>query len=138
MGADLYLKSTYEPNHARWSDKFNEWVEIRDALRNAGKSTAADDAQKKVTKYFNKMYALGYFRDSYNDSSILWLFDLSWWTDVGALFDSDSKLTPEKADTLLEVLKDREPIFEANVKKVVAEQGPKAKTYFVQKYEELK
>ena len=43
----------------------------RDTLHKAGQQAAADEAQKQVLKYYDKMYQRGYFRDSYNSSNLL-------------------------------------------------------------------
>jgi hypothetical protein len=40
-------------------------------------------AQKEVGKYYDLMFpSRGYFRDSYNGTSVLWRINLSWWQDV--------------------------------------------------------
>lgn len=40
-------------------------------------------AQAEVSKYYNAMYpSTGYFRDSYNGTSVLWCLGLSWWKDI--------------------------------------------------------
>ena len=82
MRADLYLNSVFQKNRDRYAPKFNHWVAKRDTLHKAGQQAAADEAQKQVLKYYDKMYQRGYFRDSYNSSDLLWLFDLSWWRNV--------------------------------------------------------
>jgi len=56
-----------------------QWVERRDALKAAGAEEEAQAAQVKVEEYHAKMYESGYFRDSYNDTNLLWRFNLSWW-----------------------------------------------------------
>ena len=96
----------------------------RNALRKAGQLEAADRAQKWVLKYFEKMHERGYFRDSYNPSNLLWLFDLSWWRDVSTvLVGKGGKTSPRNAERFLEVLTDKEPAFEANLKKVKPAKG---------------
>jgi hypothetical protein len=75
-------------------------------------------------KYYGKMYERGYFRDSYNGSNLLWLFDLSWWQDVlEVLVDKDGKMSPRKAEHFLQMLAERKPAFEANLKKVKPAKG---------------
>lgn len=134
MGADLYIQSTFKPNQKRYSLKFNEWVAVRDALKQAGNTEQADRAQKKVTKYYDKMYAKGYFRDSYNTTNLLWQFGVSWWMDVGKLLDRKRKLSPENAQKLLDMLRKREGEFKSSLTRVTREE----ETYFVEKYEEFK
>ena len=114
----------------------------RKALYKAGQREAADRAQKQVLKYFEKMHERGYFRDSYNPSNLLWLFDLSWWQDVlEVLVDKDGKMSPRNTERFLQMLADREPVFEANLKKVKPAKGEtraEVEKYFRDKYERLK
>jgi hypothetical protein len=108
----------------------------------AGQREAADRAQKWVLKYYGKMHERGYFRDSYNSSNLLWLFDLSWWQDVlEVLVDKDGKMSPRNAERFLQMLADREPVFEAKLKKVKPAKGEtqaEVEEYFRDKYERLK
>jgi len=120
MGADLYLNSVFQKYRDRYAPKFDHWVAKRDALHKAGQQAAADKAQKQVLRYYDKMYQRGYFRDSYNSSNLLWLFELSWWQDV---------------------LEDRESVFQANLAKVKPADGEtraEVEKYFREKYERLK
>ena len=88
------------------------------------------EAQKRAEECYDKMYERGYFRDSYNDSDLLWKFDLSWWDDVIPMLNGKSQLTPEKASALLSILKEKEPLFEC----ALASQQEPARRYFRQKY----
>jgi hypothetical protein len=102
MGADLYLNSVFRKHRDRYAPKFDHWVAKRRALHKAGQREAADRAQKQVLKYFEKMHERGCFRDSYNPSNLLWLFDLSWWQDVlEVLVGKDGKMSPENAESFL-------------------------------------
>jgi hypothetical protein len=142
MGADLYLNSVFQKHHARYAPKFDHWVAKRNALQKAGQQRAADQAHKQVLTYFEKMNERGYFRDSYNSSNLLWLFDLSWWQDVlEVLVDKDGKMSPRNAKRFLQMLADREPVFEAKLKKVKPAKGETradVEEYFRDKYERLK
>ena len=142
MGADLYLNSRFQKNRARYEPKFRYWVAKRDAWAKAGKQKAADKAQQQVEKYYEKMYEHGYFRDSYNPSNLLWLFDLSWWRDVlDVLTNKDGEMSPRNAERFLRMLGDREAVFEANLKKVELAKGEaraEAEKYFREKYDRLR
>jgi hypothetical protein len=142
VGADLYLNSVFQKNRDRYAPKFDHWVAKRNALHKAGQQEAADEAQKRVLKYYDKMHERGYFRDSYNPSNLLWLFGLSWWQDVlNVLVGKDGKMSPRDAERLLQMLADREPVFEANLKKVKPAKGEtraEVEKYFRDKYERLK
>jgi len=117
-------------------------VAKRSALQKAGQREAADEAQKQVSKYYGKMHERGYFRDSYNSSNLLWLFDLSWWRDVlDVLVGKDGKMSPRNAGRFLQMLADREPVFETNLKKVKPAKGEtqaEVEEYFREKYDCLK
>ena len=111
-------------------------------MHKAGQQAAADEAQKQVLRYYDKMYQRGYFRDSYNSSNLLWLFDLSWWRDVlEVLVGKDGKMSPESAESFLRLLEDRESVFQANLAKVKPADGEtraEVEKYFRDKYEHLK
>jgi len=124
MWEQTYTWTAYSRNTAPGTPKFDHWVAKRDALHKAGQQEAADEAQKRVLKYYDKMHERGYFRDSYNSSNLLWLFDLSWWQDVlEVLVDKDGKMSPANAGRFLRMLAEREPVFEANLKKVKPAKG---------------
>jgi len=59
---------------------------------------------------------LGYYRDAYNNSNLLWQFDLSYWTDISKRYcDKEGNMTLENVKTLQAELTKREPIFEKNM-----------------------
>jgi hypothetical protein len=143
MGADLYINSIYQNQRNRYQPKFDYWVSARETYKNAGKQKAAQKAQEKVANYFNKMNGdKGYFRDSYNRTNLLWLFDLSWWRDIGEkLIDKDGNLDPENIKQFCKMLSENETLFEANLEKVELlgdETREEAETYFRNKYAQLK
>ena len=142
MGADLYLGSVFEKHRDKYQSKFYQWASRRDALQKAGKKQAADKAQRQASKYFAKMYERGYFRDSYNRTSLLWLFDLSWWGDVlNVLTDEEGMMDTAAARRFLRLLESREANFEANLGKVELVDGQmraEVESYFRDKYSGLK
>lgn len=74
MGADIYLSSIVDPARAKNRPLFDDACE----RRNRGDEGARAD----VEKYYDAMYPPeGYFRDSYNDTSLYWLLGRSWWQD---------------------------------------------------------
>ena len=110
MGADLYIKPLTEAARKKWSPVFDDAVKLRNQLAvdlRAWESILAareqvgnkvtiqsakdclettkkelDAAQKAVSGAYDKMYGYGYFRDSYNGTSVLWRLGLSWWQDI--------------------------------------------------------
>jgi hypothetical protein len=79
-----------------------------------------DLPREKQYTGFRTDVGVGYFRDAYNTSNLLWQFGLSYWTDVAKRFcetkDGWSVMVPAKAKLLLEELKARETTFEQNLK----------------------
>lgn len=85
MGADLYIKKIYDPNQKKYQPLFDEWVALRNKHPEGSPESVA--AQKKVSYYYLKLNSKGYFRDSYNGTSILNLLGLSWWQDFDKYID---------------------------------------------------
>ncbi len=131
MGADLYIRSLFDPGHEQWVEPFKDAVEKRDAL--AEGDARWRDAQRWVEECYEQMYGRGYFRDPYNDWGLLRLFELSWWTDVAALLDETQRLLPEQARGFLGTLRDRESVFEGQVARLDAED----RRYFEEQYRAL-
>lgn len=112
MGADLYIEPIYQRNQkhrpafeaaCRLRDEAKETLRAYKALVQAcvvsgsigaGQLPAAkrnlteaeqalEAAQAEVEKIWAKAFGgPGYFRDSYNGTSVLWRLELSWWQDV--------------------------------------------------------
>jgi hypothetical protein len=131
MGADLYIRSVYEPNRARWEPEFEAAVRLRDSLPKDSPQRKA--AQEEVNRRFEQMSSQGYFRDPYNDWDLLWKFRLSWWRDVIPMLDTEGGLSPKAAGQLLARLRDREATFEENL----VELAPKEQRSFRERYTEL-
>jgi hypothetical protein len=131
MGADLYITALNEKQRQQWEKRFERAARQRDRLPDGTPEHA--QAQKRVELCYDKMRARGYFRDSYNDSDLLWKFGLSWWRDIIPLLEDDRYLSVGKTTKLLAMLKEHEPDFERNV----ADVPEQSKQYFHRKYEAL-
>jgi hypothetical protein len=87
---------------------------------------------------------VGYFRDSYNDSNLLWKFGLSYWNDIPKMSketDEGTQLQPEGAKRLLRRLKNRETRFDKAIQEVGLakdETREEVVKYFKDRYEEFK
>lgn len=103
MGADIYLNSVYEPNIAKYEPLFTKAVMERDKYLRG--SAEEKKAQKQVEKYYNLMYSKGYFRDSYNATSLFAQMGLSWWQDLK--LDSEGNLPVDNCKELLKIIKSR-------------------------------
>ena len=113
MGADLYIESISEPAAKAAKPAFDEACQRRDKRRDMlradglsreaiGNDAEVKAAQDDVDKAYNAMYPEdGYFRDSYNVSSVLNKCGLSWWRDVTPML-RNGKLSPKKAALLAE------------------------------------
>lgn len=62
-------------------------------------------AQARVTKWYNKMYEVGYFRDSYNGTSLFWRLGMSWWQ---CPYIKDGEISPDNAKKLLAEVQEKE------------------------------
>lgn len=117
MGADIYIKSLSDSCQAKYDPKFQEAVAKRDKCIRGSKE--AIEAQKEVAKYYDLMYARGYFRDSYNATSLFGELGLSWWNDLK--LDARGNLSVKKCKKLLEIVKARKlpsvAEMEANLKR---------------------
>lgn len=116
MGADLYIESLFRKNHGKYEKLFQEACNKRDAISNSTAfikgikdvKKAEEKAQKEVTKYHDLMYSAGYFRDSYNMTSVLWTFKMSWWNNP---FIKRGVISPDNAKKFIKVLKTKKQIF---------------------------
>ena len=102
MGADIYLNTVLEKCKAQYE---KQW---KTAIRNRDYATGIEKAlyQKQVNELFEKMYSEGYFRDSYNATSLSEVLGFSWWKDVvpvlraGKLPISQAKKLKERIESL--------------------------------------
>jgi hypothetical protein len=109
MGADIYLKSVFDENNAKYRPLFEQAARNRDkymAEHNIPSFECADETCKKMQNrvefLYNKMMGKGYFRDSYSMSGISTLLHFSWWQTE---YTEDGTLSIENAKKLLEHLK---------------------------------
>ncbi|PWT75873.1 MAG: hypothetical protein C5B60_04695 [Chloroflexi bacterium] len=117
MGADIYLKSKHEPHQALWEPRFNKAVRERDALPRD--CYAYTQKQLEVGTIYDEMFSVGYYRDSYNNSSLLNQLNLSWWEDVGPMLDKNGMLPIERAKELRAIIAVR-PLDEKRVREAMS------------------
>jgi len=117
MGADLYIQSIHDKLRAEFNPLFDEACAKRDEVVEifGRQGFAYEAAQEKVLEYLDKMNADGYFRDNYNENSLLWLFGLSWWEDIGGWLDSKGNLSPEDCQSFIKMLFANEQTFFTNL-----------------------
>ena len=102
MGADLYIEKIHQPLFEKYQPMFEAAVRQRDRLPRG--SAEAEVAQALVEKYYDRMFADGYFRDSYNVTGVLRRLGLSWWRDVVPLCTKAHKLRQDKLRTFREMV----------------------------------
>lgn len=143
MGADLYINSIYDPHYEKVRPQFDEACRVRNALDRTLQPTAYAEAQAEVDRLYQELDSTGYFRDSYNSSSLFWIIGLSWWSDVGDMLDDEGDLQPAKAQELLDIVKGREPrlktyLADHDFSKDWSEPRAEIVAYFEDKYERFK
>lgn len=150
MGADLYNEKLLEANKERYKAEYDainakledayEMARIK-AMKNPDEFAApphdgVEALQKEHARVHELIYDKDtYFRDSYNDSSLMWTLGISWWTHVTKM-TKDGVLDPEGCLELIRMMEERKPDMklppwpdEVNT--------PTAKEYFDEKYERL-
>src|ERR1043166_4549292 len=115
MGADLYLRPRFEQNRSRWQASLD--VAVARPAQAAEVSAEQDQAQIDAIAAYEQLYGDdGYFRDPYNEWSVLAKFGLSWWGDIIPLLDESGCLSPALAGRLLAMLEQRQGEFEQALK----------------------
>lgn len=138
MGADIYLKKVYDANHDLYYPKFTAEAELRDQARARGDLEAAEKHQVEVSRLYDLLQARGYFRDSYNDSSLIWLLDMSWWGSFEQWFDEEGDLPPENMPEVIALIdKQFTTVFAGNFAAKFGEHPDRDRwlEYFKGKYE---
>lgn len=102
MGADLYIRSITNAAEKKHRPLFDAAVAEREKAKQRGDSAAAEAAQVAVEAAYDGMHPEdGYFRDSYNCTSILGQIGLSWWQDVIPLCTKSGHLRGENLRKLI-------------------------------------
>ena len=123
MGADLYISSIY--------DKKRE--ELKPAMDRLDEQIKAEPAEQKKHARREELMALyaeletcgGYFRDSYNPTSLFLAIGLSWWRDVVPMCDEEGNLQPEQTRKLLHMIQDDS--------RLIPEEPEKLKAFLLEK-----
>jgi len=102
MGADLYIEQLFQPQMVKYRPLFEAAVRRRDSLPQGSPATA--EAQAEVSRYFELMYAEGYFADSYTGTCVLNRLGLSWWEDVAPLCTDGAFLRDERLRQFRELI----------------------------------
>jgi len=136
MGADLYIEKITNVTSKKWRKKWEEVCKI--PFRGLSEEEQ-EKLRKKTDYYWDKMYpAKAYFRDSYNDSNLLWKFGISYWVDINRAVDKRGLMSPDKTEGLLILLRQRETIFKKNLRNSKSHSGNDEVEYFEKKYKRFK
>lgn len=101
MGADLYIDSIYNKRQDQYQDSFHAAAAKRD---NAQTNEEKERAQKEVEILHELMFREGYFRDSYNVTSVLQTLGLSWWQHVIPMLNKKGYLSVKKTRDFLKII----------------------------------
>ena len=111
MGADIYLNSKFDKNYNEVQKQIDE---LETLFKSTHKQTIFDVADGDDDKLFeltrpllDKQYSVGYFRDSYNSSSLLSQLGLSWSSDISKRLNEESYLSVEDCKWLLDEINNR-------------------------------
>jgi hypothetical protein len=111
MGADIYLNSKFEKNYEEVQKEIDE---LEALFKSTHKQSLLDVADGKEDKLFeltrpllDKQYSVGYFRDSYNSSSLLSQLGLSWSSDIISKLNEESYLSVEDCKWFLYEINNR-------------------------------
>jgi|CXWL01.1.fsa_nt_gi hypothetical protein len=104
MGADLYIKKIFDENQKQFKPFFDSAVELRDSLGRGSENPLAKKAQEIVGYFYDKMYEVGYFRDSYNGTAVLFLINLSWWENVSPLINKSGNISGKNLKTFRDMV----------------------------------
>ena len=107
MGADVFYEG---PKYKEEQKLWEEYNKIKDS-----------DADESVKEHIRLRWIKStdqldedYFRDSYNNSSVLWQMGLSWWNDVGTVLDKEGRLPIDEAIKLRKIIQEH-PIIKEKI-----------------------
>jgi len=124
MGADIYLPSVNERHEREHRSLFDQMVLNRDHLitKLGGRDKVMRDPRlskqvDKLQQYVGEAYEIltespGYFRDSYNDTSLFWVLGISWWEIADKMLDEERNLPIEHAKELLAFMETERETFD--------------------------
>jgi hypothetical protein len=102
MGADIYLKSVWEP---WWRE--NEKRSLKDGKARTASIGTPDEFLSAIGKLYDELSASGaYFRNAYNAGDVMWAMGLSWHDTVLPML-VDGYLPVERARELLTMIEAR-------------------------------
>jgi hypothetical protein len=138
MGADLYIQSITKKAQNDNNKLFEEAVAKRDQATTDKEKL---ELQEDVDKYYDAMYPEGYyFRDPYNNGSVLWQMNLSWWGDVGKLLTKNGYISIANIKKFKQMIVNRPISLTHQIKNpegLHEPENPEWVTYFIKQREEL-
>jgi hypothetical protein len=111
MGADIYLNSKFEKNYEEVQKEIDELEALFKSTHKQNLLDVADGEEDKLFELtrplLDKQYSVGYFRDSYNSSSLLSQLGLSWSSDIISKLNEESYLSVEDCKWFLYEINNR-------------------------------
>ena len=107
MGADLYLNRAYKKRLKKMQPKLNEAFQKHASLIQG--TIHYQQSQEACLHLLNQLHEGVYYRDSYNNGSIAWSLNLSWWEDISPMLDTKKLLSIDKTYVLIETIKGKKP-----------------------------
>jgi len=130
MGADLYIKILHKEAEEKYDRQLDKYIRLRDEAEDEEKR---EKYQEKVEYYFDKIYNArnGYYRDSYNDSNLLWKMELDYWIWFMGFMNKNGLLTVRNTRKVLKEItsKKRQDLLKKNI----AELDKESRDYFLDK-----
>lgn len=141
MGADIYNK--------RYAARQENLVLAQAHVSSMMHGQITDENREEFRAAYDKSQdELSYFRDSYNDSSVLWQLGLSWWKDLPTMEYTDEQAAEwDKNDSwpdinvdvagcrkFLKLINSRKKLFAVNLTEMTDEEE---REYFIKKRETL-
>jgi hypothetical protein len=150
MGADLYNEKLVERNKKLYQAEYDaisaklddayEMARIKARVPEGQFAAPPHEGMEALQREHSRIHELiysedSYFRDSYNDSSLMWTLEISWWSDVAKMTHNDI-LRPKDCLRLIELMEKRKPHMRLPAWEDKAGE-PTVKEYFDEKYERL-
>jgi len=109
MGADLFIEEIYYPVRDRYAPLWQ--AAFQKCKQSPAGSAEAENARAEAARFSELMFSAGYFRDSYNHTSVLTLLGLSWWQHVNPLCNADSQLAGENLKHFRQLVADAQLVL---------------------------
>jgi hypothetical protein len=125
----------FDAHQEQYKAQWDALIKRRDLMEGGAKETI----QAEIERVYEEMYAHPYyFRDSYNDSSLFWKLNLSWWGDLDDYTDGDAVLHPDEIKKLEKEVRARSELLAKNVEDLPQTADDRlSQRYFFDKFDQF-